>query len=101
MERVRLHRLRQTLDAQGRVPRRLAQAESGLDVRDLAGEKGRGDFYQRLRALGGQTEPRVRRNRDVAANGLRLRNFHARQGPLGIAKRLVAFEAKLNDLPGG
>ena len=68
---------------------------------DLAREKCRRDFRERLRAFGGEAKARVRGNGDVPAHRLRLRHFDARQRPVGRAERLVALEAELHDLPAG
>ena len=101
MERIGLHGLRQPFDAEGRLPGRVAQPEGRLDAGDLAREEGGGDLGEALRALGRQAEARVRRHRDVAAHRFGFGDFHARQRPRGFAQRLVAFEAKLDQLPPG
>ena len=101
MKRVRLHRLRQPFDAQGRLPGRVAEPEGRLDAGDLAREEGGGDLGEALRALGRQAKARVRRHRHVAAHGFGFGDFHARQRPRGFAQRLVAFEAELDQLPAG
>ena len=99
MERVRLDGLRQPLDLHRRLPRGFAQTVRRLDARDLARKKRGRDFRERLRALGGEPESRVRRHRDVAAHRLRLRHVHVRQHPVRGTGRLVAFEPELHDLP--
>ena len=101
MHRIGLHGLRQPFDAQGRLPGRVAQPKGRLDAGDFAREKGGGDLGEALRALGGQAEARVRRHRDVAAHRFGFGDLDARQRPGGLAQRLVAFEAELDELPAG
>ena len=96
MKRISLHGLRQPLDAQGRLPGRVAQPESGLDAGDFAREEGGGNLGEALRALGCQAEARVRRHSEVAAHRFGFGDFHARQRPRRFAQRLVAFEAELD-----
>ena len=101
MEHIRLHRLRQTLDAQGRRPVRLAQAERRLDARELLRKKCRGDFCQCLRAFRRESETAVRRHADKAAHRFCLGHFDARQRPVCFAERLIALQPKLDHLPVG
>jgi hypothetical protein len=99
MERIDLDRLRQTLDAHCCLPRRLAEPEGCLDVRDFPREECRGDFRERLRAVGSEAESRVGGHCDVPAHRLRFGDFDPWQRPFGSAKRLIALETKLNHLP--
>ena len=60
MKHVRLHGLRQALDAHRYLPRRIAQAKCRLDAGELAWEKCCGDFGQIRRPLRRETETRIR-----------------------------------------
>ena len=101
MERIGLQGLRQAFHAHRCRPGRFADAEGSLQARDLAREKGRGDFGQGLRPLRRQSEACVRRYAHVPAHGFCPGDFDARQGPIRFTERLIAFEVELDHLPAG